>query len=129
VAAGAASGHASAARCRPPGRCARQGFTVGLRGLRRRDQRGVQRWARLAGAAELARDHRRQAQAAALGHGLGNALVVHLAEHLVLAGEQRIAEAGRAHALDQHLRELAFELARDLVDLRRVVAGDRVEFQ
>src|SRR5690606_12480198 len=62
-------------------------------------------------------------------HRLGNLLVVHLAEHLVLAGEQRIAEAGLAHALDQHLRELAFQLARDLVDLRRVIGGDRVQRQ
>src|SRR5690606_38260873 len=80
-------------------------------------------------ARQLAGDHRRQAQALAGGHRLGQLLVVHVAEGLVLAREQRVAEAGVAHALDQHLRELAFELARDMLDPRGVGPGLGGQFQ
>src|SRR5690606_36294312 len=89
--------------------------------------RGVRLDATLA--AQLARDHRRKAQTLAGGQRLRHLLVIHVAEHLVLAGEQRVAEAGVAHALDQHLRELALELARDMVDPRSIGPGLGRQFQ
>src|SRR5690606_16235899 len=78
---------------------------------------------------QLARDHRRQPQALAGSQRLRQLLVVHVAEDLVLVGEQRVAEAGVAHALDQHLRELAFELARGMFHPRDVGSGLGRQFQ
>ncbi len=111
-------------RCRL-GRCIELIGTAGLG----RVHAGIQRRAIGGLAGQLPADHAGQAQAFAAGHRLGNLLVVHLAEHLVFAGEQRVAEAGVTHALDQHLRELAFQLARDLVDLRRIVLLCRVQIE
>lgn len=72
-------------------------------------QRSVQ--GRAAGvAAQLLGDHCRQTKPLAVGQRLGHLLVVHLAEHLVFTRKHRVAGARIAHALDQHLRELAFEL-------------------
>ncbi|MNV12134.1 hypothetical protein D3C71_1027240 [compost metagenome] len=102
---------------------------VGARGGGRGDAAVQCRLVGCIAAAELARDHRRQPKTTAARHRLGHALVVHLAEHLVFAGEQRVAEAGFTHAFDQHLRELPFELACDLVDLGRIVGQRRVQFQ
>ncbi len=81
-------------RCRP-GRCIELVSTAGLG----RIHAGIQRRAIGGLAGQLPADHAGQSQAFAAGHRLGNLLVVHLAEHLVLAGKQRVAEAGVTHAL------------------------------
>ena len=78
---------------------------------------------------ELALDHLGQAHAPLLAEIHGDLLVVHVAIELgVLVVHQTAAETGLAHALEHHLHEQRFELARDLVQGRiLVLAGLRLQ--
>jgi hypothetical protein len=75
--------------------------------------------------AQLADQQIGQPESLALRHLDGELIVHHVLVHVgLVAAEQRIAEAGLAHAVEHHLGEDAFELARDFAQ-RRWIVGTR----